>query len=340
MTAGVALVRGDVRESFHRIHAAVRGPGDSPEEADAVGVSLGDPSRVTFLRSCAKPLQALPLVDDGVADRFGFSDEELAVCCASHSGEPEHLERVRSILSRIGAEAGALECGVRAPLRTEVAEEVLRSGEEYGPLHNNCSGKHAGMLALARHEGWEASGYSEGEHPVQRRMTAEMARWSGVDEEETETATDGCGVVTFAYSLDTTARIFARVARAGAEGAAGPARIVQAMTGHPFLVGGTARLDTALMEVAGDRLFVKSGAEGMVCVGLPSRELGIALKVEDGGDRAAGPALLALLGELGVLDDEELDALLTRDRIVVTDTRDRAVGRLAVEGVRSRVRSP
>ena len=340
MTAGVALVRGEVRESFHRIHAAVRGPGDSPEETAAAGVSLGDPTRVTFLRSCAKPLQALPLVDDGVADRFGFSDEELAVCCASHSGEPEHLEQVRSILSRIGFGAEELECGVRAPLRTEAAEEVLRTGEEYGPIHNNCSGKHAGMLALALDQGWEPSGYSEADHPVQRRMAAEMARWSGVDEDETETATDGCGVVTFAYSLENSARIFARMARAAAEGATGPARIVRAMTEHPFLVGGTARLDTELMEVAGDRLFVKSGAEGMICVGLPSRGLGIALKVEDGGDRAAGPALLALLGELGVLDDEELDTLLTRSRTTVTDTRDRPVGRLVVEGVRSGVRSP
>ncbi|MFP3949152.1 MAG: asparaginase, partial [Longimicrobiales bacterium] len=301
-------------------------------------VSLGDPTRVTFLRSCAKPLQALPLLDDGVAGRYGFSDAELAVCCASHSGEPEHLERVGTILSRIGSGVRELECGVRPPLRTAAAEEILRRGEAYGPLHNNCSGKHAGMLALARHRGWEVAGYSEANHPVQRRMAAEMARWSGVDEDETETATDGCGVVTFAFSLEETARIFARVARAAARGESAPARIVRAMTEHPFLVGGTARMDTDLMEVAGDRLFVKSGAEGMVCAGLPSRGLGIALKVEDGGDRAAGPAFLALLRELDVLDDEELDSLLPRSRTVITDARDRAVGRLIVEGIGSRTR--
>lgn len=296
-------------------------------------MSVGDPGLVAYLRSCAKPLQALPLVEEGVGERFGFTDEDLAVCCASHSGEPEHLERVRSILSRIDAGEEALECGIRPPLRAESAQAVLRGGGRFGRLHNNCSGKHAGMLALARHKGWPTQGYSEADHPVQRRMAAEMARWAGVGDEEMVTATDGCGVVTFALTLERMARMFAGVAAAAADGAVGPARIVRAMTGHPFLVAGTGRLDTEVMGVAGDRLFVKSGAEGMICAGLPSRGLGIALKVEDGSDRAAGPAFLTLLRELDVLDPGEVDGLLDGPRTLVTDTRDRPVGRLVVEGI-------
>lgn len=334
MTAGVAVVRGRVRESFHRIHAAVRGAergGETPSTYDVF--SVGDPGRVTYLRSCAKPIQALPLVEDGVADSYGLTDQEVAVCCASHSGEPEHLRWVRSILSRIESTEEALECGVRRPLGMEVADEVLGRGGAFSVLHNNCSGKHAGMLALAEHRGWPPSGYSDADHPVQRRMVAEMARWADVGEEEMETATDGCGVVTFALSLETMARIFARLGEAAADGATGPARIVRAMTAHPFLVAGTGRLDTEVMEAAGDRLFMKSGAEGMICAGVPSRGLGIALKVEDGSDRAAGPAFLALLGRLEVLDADEVDALSSGSRSVITDTRERPVGRLVVEGM-------
>ena len=218
MTAGVAVVRGRIRESFHRIHAAVRGPqSDGGTESTHDAFSVGDSGRITYLRSCAKPLQALPLVEDGVAEAYDLTDEELAVCCASHSGEPEHLERVRSILSRIESAEEALECGVRRPLRTEVADDVLSGGEAFSVLHNNCSGKHAGMLALAEHGGWSPAGYSDADHPVQRRMVAEMARWAEVGREKMETATDGCGVVTFALSLERMARIFARLGEAAAD---------------------------------------------------------------------------------------------------------------------------
>lgn len=340
MTAGVTVVRGEIGESFHRIHVAVRSLdtplATDPAEAGPEGLvdagGAGDPGRVVYLRSCAKPLQALPLVEEGVADALEMSDEELAVCCASHSGEARHLEVVGRLLSRIGFGPEALECGVRPPLRSEAAEEVLRGGEAFGTLHNNCSGKHTGMLALARQEGWPAHGYSEADHPVQRRMISEVARWSGIPGEEMGTGIDGCGVVTFALPLSTIAGIFARFAGASAE-RPGPARIVRAMTGHPFLVGGTGRLDTDLMELAGDRLFVKSGAGGMICAGVPGRGMGIALKVEDGSDRAAVPAFLTVVHALGLLDDGEADALRTRSRTVITDTRDRPVGRLVVEGL-------
>ncbi|MBI4541319.1 MAG: asparaginase [Gemmatimonadetes bacterium] len=174
MTARVVVSRGATVESVHRVHVVV---------ADAAGrivAQAGDPQRVTFYRSAAKPLQMLPLVEDGVVARFGLTAEELAVCCASHGGEPAHVAAVSSVLAKLGLGAGALACGAQAPLHEASALALAARGEEPQPIHNNCSGKHAGMLALALAHGWPTSGYHQAGHPVQRRMRAEIARWSGV----------------------------------------------------------------------------------------------------------------------------------------------------------------
>jgi L-asparaginase II len=285
--------------------------------ADSGGIvaHVGDPSLVTFYRSAAKPFQALPLVDDGAARALGLSDEELALCCASHSGEERHLTVARSILRKAGLEEGDLELGAHPPKRKEDADRLTAEGREPTRIHNNCSGKHAGMLALAVHHGWPTKGYLRPEHPVQRRMLSEISRWTGRSESTIGTGTDGCGVVCFAVPLVDMASSFARLGKASDDGTeAGPRRIVGAMADHPHLVAGTGRPGTILTEVAGDRVVVKTGAEGVFGGLLRGRGIGIAVKVEDGGQRASGVALLRVLELLGVLTEAELGGPLAELR--------------------------
>lgn len=307
------VLRGGVPESVHRIRVAV---------ADASGhtfASHGNVGCTTFYRSAAKPLQALPLVEDGVADGIGLTDEELAICTASHNSEPKHLELARSVLEKAGADEASLECGPHLPFPARETAALLGAGEEPQAIHNNCSGKHAGMLALARHHGWPSEGYSKPDHPVQRRMLEEIARWTGRPEGEITTGLDGCGVVCFAVPLTEMAASFARFARDAAEGGTA-ARVVGAMTGNPFCVAGTGRLCTELMRVAAGRIFAKTGAEGVYCAGSPEAGIGIALKVEDGGKRASDAALVRVLEELDLLSTEELEALASFRRPEIRNT--------------------
>ncbi|MDQ3889451.1 MAG: asparaginase [Actinomycetota bacterium] len=260
----VSAVRGRVVESRHRVHAvAVR---DS-EVLDAVG----DPRLVTFMRSAAKPLQALPLA----LEHPDLGEEEVAIACASHEALPEQLAAVRSLLARAGAREDDLECG---PV-------------EGSKLRHNCSGKHAGMLLRARAHGWAADGYRLPEHPLQQGLLALVADAAGVAVSEVETATDGCGVVAFALPLWRLAFTFSRLVRAQLPGSA---PIVSVMRAHPDLIGGPGAVDSRLMrEVPG--AIAKRGAEGVLCVGL-AEGTGVALKVEDGSARAVGPAAARFLG--------------------------------------------
>lgn len=315
----VEVARGGEVESVHTVDAAV-------VAEDRIVAAAGAPSRVVFARSAVKPFQALPLVQDGVLDGFGLGPEALAVACASHSGEPRHVEVVRSVLDAIGLPESALACGPHEPF-ADAARDALRArGLEPGRIHNNCSGKHAGMLALAAAHGWPTEGYQEAGHPVQDRMLKEMTRWTGLERSELRTAVDGCGVVTFAMPLAALARAFARLASSAGAGQPAPAAVVAAMTGHPFLVGGTDRLCTRLMEVTGGRIVAKVGAEGVYGAAVPDRGLGIALKTRDGARRAAEPALLGVLEDLGLLDSDQQGALREWARPVVRNTRGEAVG--------------
>ncbi len=316
----VRVWRGTEVESRHRVHVAIVG-GDGGIRSFA-----GDPGLRVFARSAVKPIQAIPLIEDGVADRFGFTASELALCCASHSGEPLHVELAAGMLAKIGAGEDDLACGPHAPF-DHAAEEALRAaGREPGRLHNNCSGKHAGMLALARRHDWPLAGYQELEHPVQQRMLAEMARWGGVPLDSIAAGVDGCGVVTFGLPLQSLAAMFASLAAAsrGNDGAA--ARVVQAMLENPDVVAGSGRMCTALIKASRGRVFAKVGAEGVYCAGVPDAGLGIALKVEDGAVRAAEPALLHVLHLLGVLGAEELAALARWSQPEIRNTRMERVG--------------
>ena len=323
--ARVEVWRGEQIESRHRVSIAV---------VDGTGqlrARCGDPWLTTYARSAIKPIQALPLVDDEVVERFSITDAELALTCASHSGEPRHTDLVRSMLEKIGLAEDALACGAHAPFHEASAATLRRRGIEPSRVHNNCSGKHAGMLALARGNRWPVSGYHEHDHPVQQRMLEEVATWSGMPADDIATAVDGCGVVTFALPLERMAGAYARFAVAARRGDSAPVRVANAMARHPELVGGTDRLCTQLIRVTSGRILVKVGAEGVYCGMVPGAELGIALKVEDAATRASEPALIALLHLLGLLTDEELGQLDAYALPSVRNTRGEVVGQVRAE---------
>jgi L-asparaginase II len=324
MSARVLVTRGEQVESVHTVHVAVT-------DGARVVARAGDPHMVTYLRSAAKPLQALPLVEDGVVGSLGITGSELALCCASHNAESRHVRAAAALLRRAGLEEGDLACGPHPPMRPAEAQRLAASGQLPRGIHNNCSGKHAGMLALAVHHGWRTEGYHRRGHAVQKRMRAEVARWSGVRSEALELAVDGCGVVTFALPLAAMAHAFARFGAAAREEDSGPAEVLGAMRAHPFMVAGTGRLCSALIGETGGRVVPKTGAEGVYCATLPDAGLGIALKVEDGARRAADVALVEVLAALDVLEEGELEALAPWRRPAVRNTRDERVGEIRGE---------
>jgi L-asparaginase II len=321
----VVVWRGSVAESRHRVEAAV---------SDAQGslrATTERPLQVTTFRSAAKPFQLLPLVERGHADRLGLGEEHLAVMAASHTGSPHHVALVREILDRLGLSDRDLRCGFHEPLDPE-SQEVLKSQpERRSPLYNNCSGKHAGMLALARSEGWPVDAYHRAEHPVQRLMRVTVAESCGLAPETVATAVDGCNVVVFAVPLAAMARAYAVLAGArldagGREGALG--RIRDAMRAYPRTVGGSGRFSTVLMERAGGTVVAKGGAEGLECAGWVPRGLGLAVKVTDGAARAVGPATVAVLDALGVLDEQTRAGLAAERTPVLKNHSGADVGKL------------
>jgi len=318
----VEVTRGAVLESRHRVHVAV---------VDAEGrlrACAGDPDVATYLRSAAKPLQALPLVEAGAMERYGLTPRELALCCGSHSGSAEHTAVAESILARAGVTADLLACGPHPPFDDDARRELQEAGLEPGRLHNNCSGKHAGMMMLARAHGWEPEGYHLPEHPVQGRILAELSRWTQVPEELIGLGTDGCGVVCFALPLRHMALSFAALAGAARRGEHGPSTVVEAMTAYPEMVAGRGRICTDLMRQAGGRLFAKVGAEGVYCVGVPGAELGIAMKVEDGAARAVAPAIVSILRELDLISEDDFGALHDHVYPDIVNTRGETVGQI------------
>ena len=334
----VEQVRGGAVEAWHDVHVAV---------VDAAGklvAKVGDPDLVTFWRSAAKPFQALPLAADGVLERFAITSEELALCCASHSSEPQQVAIVRDLLSKIECSERDLLCGPHPPLSENVARDYASRGVRLTAVYSNCSGKHAGMLALARHHGWPTEFYTRVEHPVQQRCLEEVSRWTDLPKHEIRTAVDGCGVVCYGLPLRNMAGAYARLGRRekgevrdGADRASRPhrevplpspfSRIVDAMLRHPELVAGEGRPCTELMRAHPGRVLAKVGAEGVYCALLVRDGLGVALKVADGHGLAAALALAAVLEELGVRPRPA--SLGPRPNV---NTRGETVGELRVNG--------
>jgi len=258
-------------------------------------------ARATVMRSSAKPFQALPLVLDGAVECFGVSEEELALACASHNSEHRQVDLVAAWLERIGCTEDDLACGPHAPLFKEMAVALPDDPPDpspllpRSPLTSNCSGKHTGMLSLAKHHGWDVAGYNRDGHPVQRRCAEELGRFAGVAPDEIGRAVDGCRAVTFVLPLKAVARAFARI---GASDEPAAKAVVRAMTTHPDLVAGKGRLCTAAMAAYPGRVLAKVGAEGVYGAALIDRGLGIGIKVEDGNSWAAAVALVSILGQL------------------------------------------
>lgn len=321
----IEVTRGALVENVHRAHGVVT------DTSGNVLHAAGDPERVTFLRSSAKPLQALAMVESGAAGRFGFSDRELAVMCASHQGESFHVAAVQSILRKIGLDEDALACGTHAPGHGPTAAALVRAGESPRLIHSNCSGKHASMLALCQHNGWEIAGYTAPDHPVQVRIRGVLAEVSGLWPEDIYVAVDGCDAPVFALPLRNIARAFAVLARptgVPSEREAGLHRISRAMRAHPEMVDGTNGFTTHLMGEAGDNVVSKSGAEALFCAGALAQGWGIAVKIEDGNARAHSLLVPQLLAELGVITHEQRDRLRALHASDVLNTAGAVVGEI------------
>jgi L-asparaginase II len=320
MMSVVEVTRGSRVESRHAVHVAVA------HATRGIVASSGDASHVSFVRSAIKMFQALPLVEDGAVDALQITLQELALCTASHNAEPFHVNTARSLLAKAGVDETALACGPHDPMYPPAAEALRAAGASPGRIHNNCSGKHAGMLALARHHGWPLAGYHTLRHPLQQRVLQTFASWSGVEAGAIDIATDGCGLPTFAAPLDRVAIACARFAAAAGNTPA--AVVVGAMTTFPQFVAGAGRLCTVLMQQARSRLFAKVGAEGYYCAGIPERQLGVAIKVEDGARRASEPALLAVLHAIDVLSEADLDEMREFSHPSILNTRGDVVGEI------------
>jgi len=327
----VEVWRGPIVESRHRGHlTAVNGKGETI-------AALGQPETVTYVRSSGKPFQAIPVIVSGAADRFGFTEQEIAIACGSHSGEPIHVNTVRSMLSRIGLDESALKCGVHEPFSAEVARELARTQTPPGVLQNNCSGKHAAMLALARHVGAPTQNYDDQGNPVQQAIAKTVADFSDVPLDQIAIGTDGCGVPVFGIPVRALALMYARLVAPSEEFDAATRnachRIVKAMIDFPEMVGGSKdRLDTELIKAGKGRLISKIGAEGVYTVGvLPGGQwpkgVGLALKIEDGDDhRARPPAVIEALRQLNVLAQDELMALASYAPTIIKNRRGERVG--------------
>jgi L-asparaginase II len=320
LSLDVVVTRGSVVESRHQVHAAVVSAGD------ALVAGAHDSGLVTYWRSCAKPFQVMPLLDGGGFDQIGWGDDQLALACASHGGEPEHVKIVEGMLSSIGMEEGDLACGPHEPLSQRGLKLLRDAASRPTRLHNNCSGKHAAMLARAFTAALPTFGYERQDHPVQQGCLAEVAKWTGVDATQILQAVDGCGCVVFGLPLDAMARAYARLADAARRGLGPASQVVHAMQTRPFLIGGTDRFDSALIEATDGRVIAKVGAEGVHSVAIVDEGIGIAIKVDDGAMRAQFPAVLTVLQHFGALPAELPPRLGDFMRRSIRNTRGEVVG--------------
>ena len=321
--AVAVVTRGDAVDAWHAAAVAVVN-GDG-----RVTHALGDPELVTFTRSAIKPLQALPLCLTGARDALAIDEEELALAAASHDGGDAQRAIAARLLAKAGARADQLLCGAHWPIGMRVAGRHPCAGEDRDPLRHNCSGKHAGFLAVARVLGVAPARYLDPDSAVQRAVKRAVAETCEVDETSLRTGTDGCSAPNFALPLAALARGFKNLATRGPSGApldAALARVRAAMQAHPRLVSGPARFDHDLAGAFGARMVSKGGAEALQAIGFSDPPLGIAVKVLDGGERALAPICLAVLAALGLLDSPPPPSLAHRIRPAVTNHRGTETG--------------
>ncbi len=303
----IEVTRGPVVESRHEgIAAVVTSDG-------TVVASWGDIDAAILPRSANKPIQAMAFVESGAVERFGLGNEHIALSCASHSGEPRHVETVRAWLAKVGLGEGDLECGTHAPRLPQSVEALIRANAVPTAAYNNCSGKHSGFLTPAVQYGEPTKGYIKHGHPVQRRLRDVMTDLCGVDAHAFPYGVDGCGIPTLATPLKSLARAMASMAepsRLSNKHAEAATRIRAAMNAEPFMVAGSGRFCTRINGALPGVAQVKTGAEGVFCAMLPTLGLGVAIKMWDGAGRAAEVAMAALLDHLGVLPADQRDETL------------------------------
>lgn len=303
----VEVLRGAVVESRHRGSVIV-------VDGDGKTVfQIGDIERPVFPRSAVKAIQALPFVESGAADAYGFGTKELALACASHGGEPRHTELAASMLAAAGLDKDALECGSHWPGVHDATIALARAGGEPNTLHNNCSGKHSAFLCTCRHVGLKHRGYVDADHPFQEMIRETMEAVTGAPHGEDIRAIDGCSIPTYAVPLKNLALGFSRMTTGrtlGKQRAAAAKRLMDACMAEPFYVAGTGKADTRLMGLAPGRIFVKTGAEAVYCAAVPELGFGIALKCDDGTERGSEAMVAAVLARL-LAHDKDLAAKLT-----------------------------
>ena len=289
-----------------RVESAHRGAGAVVDASGAVLTAFGDVERPVYPRSAVKALQALPLIESGAADQLGLGAPEIALACASHSGEETHVATAKAMLGRADRDERALECGAHWPAGEQASRALARAGAVPSALHNNCSGKHAGFICLACAQGLDLKGYVAPDHPVQREVASAIANVTQARLDGDMRAIDGCSIPAYAIPLKALAHGFARFATGqGLEPARAraAARIRAAVAANPAMVGGLGRFDTEVMTILGAGAFTKSGAEGVFCAALPELGLGLAVKADDGAGRAAQAVIAALLDRFGGFDE-------------------------------------
>jgi L-asparaginase II len=326
----VHVTRGGTLESLHRGHLVILDGGGKTI------TSLGDTERVAFIRSSSKPLQVMPFVMSGGVEELGFTEKEIALACGSHGGEPMHTETAAAMLDKAGLSEKDLRCGTHTPFNEAAARALSEAHREPNQLHNNCSGKHAAMLAFAKYLGTPLTNYETPEHPIQQKMLGMMAKMCEVSREEIKIGIDGCCAPNFALPLVNMARGFSYLAcppeNFDEELRKACRRVASAMMDHPEMIGGTERLDTLIMQCLSGQIISKIGAEGVWLAGiLPSPKfetgLGIALKIEDGNDnRARAAAALEILKQLGVLNEADHQMLWEHSPLAIKNRRGDIVG--------------
>ncbi len=313
--------RDDVVESTHYGRVAIC-------QADGrLLASAGNPEGVQFWRSSSKPIQALPIVTSGAADQFDLTQKELAVCCASHSGSADHVATVHGLLAKLDLDQTDLNCGAHWPGDTDERNRLIRAGEEPSQLHNNCSGKHSGMLATARAIDAQTDGYLDFEHPVQRLIALDLSLLSNVPEEAFTVGRDGCGAPTVAMPLAAMARAFARLAAdEDLPDALAPAsrRLCDAMAAKPVMVSAKGSFNTELLRLGGGDIVAKGGAEGLFCMASRDRGIGIAVKSSDGSGRPHAPVIISLMRQARIDVPEDLAERF--ERVPVTNCHAETVG--------------
>ncbi|MEO6589500.1 MAG: asparaginase [Pyrinomonadaceae bacterium] len=304
------VIRSETVESIHRGHLIIlNADGETLFE-------IGDPEMVTFFRSASKALQAIPCLTSGAAEYFNFGEKEIALACASHSGEEIHTKIAAGMLEKIGLNESDLRCGAHLPFNEKRADEMIRNNEKPTQLHNNCSGKHAAMLAFAKFTNADIETYEHIENPIQQKILETIALFTNIPKDEIKLAVDGCCAPNFAVSLKAMARSFVKLVDPPDDFEedlkTACRKIVEANIKHPELIGGTERLDTLLLEAGRGQFITKIGADGVwLCGILPSekfpRSLGIALKIEDGDDKRARAVIsVEILRQLGIFDEDTL----------------------------------